>query len=49
MNHTLTTGQKQNLYRDGYLVLKQVIPKEMIGRYEFPVFADEVEDAEQRA
>lgn len=29
MNHTLTTGQKQNLYRDGYLVLKQVIPKEM--------------------
>ncbi len=27
----------------------QVIPKEMIGRYEFPVFADEAEDAAERA
>ena len=27
----------------------QVVPKEMIGRYEFPVFADEAEDAAERA
>jgi len=27
----------------------QVVPKEMIGRYEFPIFAGEAEDAEQRA
>ena len=28
MNHALSTEQKQKLHRDGYLVLKQVIPKD---------------------
>ncbi len=32
MNHTLTTEQKQKLYKNGYLVLKQVIPKDMANK-----------------
>ncbi len=32
MNHTLTTEQRHKLYKNGYLVLKQVIPKDITNK-----------------
>ena len=40
----LTLKQKQRLYRDGYLVLRQVVPKEMLNRLPHPL-SDEPEAA----